>query len=206
MRTSGLTLAVALSVTQGAAVAQSSWSDVKSWTGSVTIEATESQKGAWGTSKLTYKATGDFTIADDMLPAGSHMQWPMPSVEAMSDPRQAETVYDRWQARVVASYDANRVNERGEPFTIRCAADNQQAAKGGVTMHPTEPTFVLEVSPPLAKFKCSDTSGMIPDGRLQQASLRLTAPRKPPGAISGTETFTVGTSTIKVTYSMAPSR
>lgn len=206
MRTSGLTLAAALTLAQGIAVAQGSWGNVKSWTGSVTIEATESQKGEWGTSTTTYKATGDFTISDDMLPDGSHMQWPMPSVEALTDPKRAETVYDRWQTRVVASYDANRINERGEPFTIKCAADNQQASRVGVTIHPTEPTYVFEVSPPQAKFKCSGPSGMTPDGRLQQANLKLTAPRKAPGPISGTKTFTVGTSTIKVTFNMAPSR
>jgi hypothetical protein len=206
MRISGLTLVVALTLAQGIAVAQGSWGNVKSWTGSVTIEATDSRKGEGVTSRMTYKATGDFKISDDMLPDGSHMQWPMPGVEALSDPKQAETAYDRWQAHVVASYEANGLNESGKPFTVTCAADNRQASRVGLTIHPTEPTYVFEVSPPEAKFKCSGPNGPTPNGRLQQANFKLTGPRKAPGPISDTKTFTAGTSTIKVTYNMAPSR
>lgn len=206
MRTSGLTLAAALTLAPGIAVAQGSWGNVRAWTGSVTIEATDTRKGEGVTSKMTYKATGDFKITDDMMPAGSHMQWPMPSVEAMSDPKQAETVYDRWQAHVVASYEANGINESGSPFTVKCTADNRKASRLGLTIHPTEPTYVFEVTPPEAKFQCSGPSGPTPNGRLQQANFRLTGPRKAPGPISDTKTFTVGTSTIKVTYNVAPSK
>ena len=207
MRTSGLTLAAALTLAQGIAVAQGSWGKVKSWTGSVTIEATDIRKGEGVSSTMTYKATGDFKISDDMLPDGSHMQWPMPSVEAMSDPKQAETVYDRWLAHVVASYEAKGVGESGQPFTVKCTADNRQPSKVGVTIHPTEPTYVFEVSPPEAKFKCSGPSGgPTPNGRLQQANFRMTGARKEPGPIGDTKTFTVGTTTVKVTYNMAPSR
>ena len=206
MRTSGLTLGMALTLVQGIAVAQGPWGNVKSWTGSVTIEATDSRKGAGVTSSLTYRATGDFKISDDMLPDGAHMQWPMPGVEAMSDPKQAETAYDRWQTRVVANYEANGIDESGKPFTVTCAADNRQASRVGLTIHPTEPTYVFEASPPEAKFKCTGPNGPTPNGRLQQANFRLTGPRKAPGPISDTKTFTVGTSTIKVTYNIAPSK
>lgn len=121
-------------------------------------------------------------------------------------PKLAETAYDRWQARAVASYEANGINESGKPFTVTCSADNRQAARVGLTIHPTKPTCVFEVPPPEAKFKCSGPNGPTPDGRLQQASFKLTGPRKAPGPISDTKTFTVGTSTIKVTYNMAPSK
>jgi hypothetical protein len=210
MRTSGLALAAVLTLAPGIAVAQGSWGNVKSWKGTVTVEATDVQKreGAALTlsATMTYKATGEFTISDDMLPDGSHMQWPMPSVEAMSDPKRAETVYDRWQSQVVASYEANGLDESRNPFTVRCTADNQQPAKVGVTVQPTEPKYFFEVSPPKAQFKCSGESGRFPNGRLPQASFRLTGTRKEPGPVSGTQTFTVGTATIKVTYNMSPSK
>jgi hypothetical protein len=205
MRTSGLTLAAVLALAPGIAVAQGSWGKVKSWTGNVTIEATDVDKGEMGSSTMTYKATGDFTISDDMLPDGSHMQWPMPGVETLSDPKRAETAYDRWQTHVVASYERSGVNEIGKPFSVKCTADNRQASKVGVTINPTEPTYVFEVSPPEAKFKCSGPEAP-PNGRLRQANFRLTAPRKAPGPHSGTKTFTAGTSTITVTYNMGPSR
>jgi hypothetical protein len=205
MRTPGLTLAAALTLAQGIAVAQNSWDKVRSWTGSVTIEASDSQKGEWGNSTMTYKATGDFTVSDDMLPGGPYMQWPRPSVEAMTDPKQAATAYDRWQSRVVASYDANRFDEAGKPFTVKCTADNQQAGMVGVIAS-GGPSYQFQVTPPPAKFKCSGPNGFTPDGNLQQAPLTLTAPRKAPGAITGTQTFTVGTKTMKVTYNMAPTR
>jgi hypothetical protein len=207
MRTSGLTLVAALTLAQGIAGAQGSWGKVKSWTGTVTIEATDSQKGGGSSTTMTYKATGPFTISDDMLPDGSHMQWPMPSAEAMAaDPKLAETAYERWQSQVVASYDANGLDESGKPYTIKCRADNRQASRVGVTINPSQPTYVFEVSPPEAKFKCEGPGGSTPNGHLRQANFRLTGPRKEPGPVSGTQTFTVGTSTIKVTFNMAPSR
>jgi hypothetical protein len=201
-----LTLAAALTLAQGIAVAQGSWGKVKSWTGTVTIEATDSQKGENSSSTMTYKATGGFTITDDMLPDGSHMQWPMPGVETLSDPKRAETAYDRWQSQVVASYEANGIGETGKPFTVKCSADNRQAARVGVTINPSEPTYVFEVSPPEAKFKCSTPDGSPPNGRLRQSNFRLTGPRNAPGPVSGTKSFTVGTTTIKVTFNMSPSR
>jgi hypothetical protein len=179
---------------------------VKSWTGTVTIEATDSRKGEGGSSTMTYTATGDFKISDDMMPDGSHMQWPMPSVEAMSDPKQRETVYDRWQAHVVASYESSGKNEAGQIVTVRCAADNRKASKVGLTSNPTQPTYLLQVSAPEALFKCTDPSFSTPNGGLQQESFSLTGPRKAPGPVNGTQTFTVGTSTIKISFSMAPTR
>lgn len=205
MRTSGLSLAAVLTLATGIAVAQGAWGNVKSWTGTVTIEATDAGKGPWGTSTMTYRATGDFKISDDMMPDGAHMQWPMPGVEAMSDPKQAETVYDRWNARVVASYEARGVDESGNPFTVKCTADNAELSRVGVTIHPTEPTYVFEVTAPPAQFKCN-TTNRNPNANLRQVSYRLTAPRKAPGPVTNTKTFTVGTGTVKVTYNMAPSR
>jgi hypothetical protein len=206
MRSTGLALAGALTLSQGIALAQGSWGAVKSWTGTVTIEATDNRKGEGGSSTMTYKATGDFTISDDMMPDGSHMQWPMPSVEAMSDPKQRETVYDRWQAHVVASYESNGKNEAGQSVSVKCAADNRKASRLGLTINPTEPTYVLQVSAPEALFKCTDPSFGAPNGGLQQESFSLTGPRKAPGPVSGSQTFTVGTSTIKISFTMAPTR
>lgn len=208
MRISGLALAAVLTLARGIAVAQGSWGNVKTWKGTVTVEATDAQqrKGVGtASSTMTYKATGEFTITDEMLPDGSHMQWPMPGVETMSDPKRAETAYDRWQSHVVASYEANGFDEAGAPYTVKCTADNRQPARVGVTIHPAEPTYFFDVSPPPAQFKCSDPS-RAPNGRLAQDDFQLTAPRKAAGPVNGSQTFKVGTSTVKVTYSMTPSR
>ena len=206
MRTSLLTLTAALTLAQGIAVAQGLWGNVKSWTGTVTIEANDAEKVEGSSSTMTYKATGDFKITDDMMPEGSHMQWPMPSVQTLTDPKKAETAYDRWQAHVVASYERNAVDEQGKPFTVKCTADNQKASRVGVTINPTGPTYVFEVDAPDAQFKCTGPPGSTPNGKLRQTHFRLTGPRKAPGPHGDTKTFTVGTTNIKVTYKMAPSR
>lgn len=205
MRASILTVAVAVTLAQSAA-AQGPWGNVKSWTGTATIEATDTRKGEGVSSTMTYKATGGFTISDDMLPDGSHMQWPMPGAEAMSDPKQAATLYDRWKAHVVAKYEANGIGESGNSFSVTCAADNEQASMFGVTINPTAPTYLVQVAAPRALFRCTGESNLTPNGLLQQASFTLTGERGAPGSVSGTKTFTVGTSTIKVSYTMAPSK
>src|SRR5688500_16985649 len=145
MRTSVLMVA-AVAFIASRADAQGPWGNVKTWTGTVTIEAVDSRKGQGSSSLMSYKATGNFTISDDMLPDGSHMQWPMPSVEAMSDPKQATSAYERWQARVVATYEDKGVGESGQPFTVTCAADNRTAPAFGVTINTTAPSYVVNVS------------------------------------------------------------
>jgi hypothetical protein len=173
MRTSGLALAAVLTLAPGIAVAQGSWGNVKTWKGTVTVEATDVQKreGAALTlsATMTYKATGEFTISDDMLPDGSHMQWPMPSVEAMSDPKRAETVYDRWQSQVVVP----RSERTGrEPESLHGQVHCRQPAAGPRSVSPstpTEPKYFVEVSPPMVHSRLGD-SGRFPNGRLPQAS------------------------------------
>jgi hypothetical protein len=74
----------------------------------------------------------------------------------------------------------------------------------GVTINPVAPTYVVQVVAPDPLFKCT---GQVPTtNALQQMNFQLTGARGAPGPVSGTETFTVGTSTIKVSYNMAPSR
>ena len=201
-----LMLAAVLRLAPATALAQGPWGNVKSWTGTMTIEATDLDKSETGSSKMTYRATGEFTIVDDMLPDGSHMQWPMPSVETLSDPKQAESANARWQSRVVASYDAKGLDEQGGPWSVTCTADNKQASLVGVTINPTAPTYVMEVEAPQAVFRCTGATHSAPNGRLRQVHFRLSGPRGEPGPVSGTETFTVETSKITVTYRMAPSK
>ena len=206
MRTIGLTFAAALTFAQGIALAQDPWEKVKSWTGTVTIEATEIVKLEAVSSTMTYKASGDFKISDDMLPDGPYMQWPRPSVEVLTDPARNQTAYAGWKSHVVAAYDANRVDEMGKKFTVNCTADHRQPATFGVTALPGQPTYIVQVTAPRAEFQCTGPSGWTPRGEIQQAPFELTEPRKKPGLLSGTKTFTVGTTTVKVTYSMAPSK
>lgn len=208
MRTLALAFIGGLTLAGDVAIAQFEWANVKSWTGSVTIEATDVRKGEGvlaNSSKMTYKATGDFTISDDQLPDGAHMQWPMPSIEAMTDPKRAETAFARWESRVVASYESKGVNENGQPFTVTCTADNRQPAGVGLAVDPGKPEYVVSVSSPPAQFKCSGPFGA-PSGNLQQVAFELRGPRGAPGRINGTKTFSAGTSTIKVTYTMTPAK
>ena len=187
MRTPGLMVAAALTLGQGMAAAQGAWGSVKSWSGTVTIEATD--------KRLNYKATGDFTISDDVLPDGSHVMWPMP----------ASAASEHWRARVVASYEAKTVSESGDPIVVSCKADNQKASRVGVTIDPRAPKYVFSVSAPEAIYKCSG-NGPKPNSRLPQTDFQVTGPRGAPGQVSGTEVFTVGMTTIKVSFTMAPSR
>lgn len=207
MRASFLMVAALVALTRGVE-AQGPWGNVKSWTGSVTIEAVDIRKGEAMSSKMNYTATGSFTISDDMLPDGSHVMWPMPGAEAMSDPKKMAAATDAWQSRVVATYEATVPNESGgAPATVTCAADNRAATQVGVVINPTEPTYVVQVTAPKPLFRCTGpTHGVNPPVSLQQPTFKLTGTRGAPGAVSGTQTFTVGTSTIKVTYNMAPSK
>jgi len=205
MRASALVLSAALALPGGVSFAQD-WLNVKSWSGTVTIEATTTKAPQdWYSSKTTYKASGNFTISDDMLPAGSHVRWPFPGQDKLSDPKMLQAAYEPWQARVVASYEAKGVDEAGRPFAVTCAADNRQAAKVGLTASPRSPTFVVSVSAPEAVFKCAG-AGPNPNSRLPQETFDLTGPRGEPGPVTATKTFTVGTTTIKVSYNMAPSQ
>ena len=208
MRTSLLLFAAALLLAQDMAGAQDPWGTVRTWTGTATVEAIESQRADTSSLTLTYKATGDFTISDDALPDGDHMQWPMPNPEAMTDPAKFAAAYEAWQAHVTASYEAKGVDEMGNPFTVKCAADETKAASVGVAVQPGSPDYLFSVSAPAATFKCDDTSRGpgAAQRRWQQAPFRLTGSRGAPGPVSGTKTFTIDTTTIKVSYKMAPKR
>jgi hypothetical protein len=191
-------VAAVLMLGQGVASAQGAWGSVKSWTGTMTIEATDTRKQGAFSSKMIYKATGDFTISDDALPDGSHVMWPMPSTQANSE---------RWQARVVATYEAKGVGEMGDPFSVACAADNRKASQVGVMVDPTAPKYVLSVTAPEAIYKCSGyKEGWTPNVHLPKTAFQITGPRGAPGPVSGSKVFTELTMTINVSFTMAPSR
>lgn len=195
MRPGLLAASAVLTLAQGSAFAQGAWGTVKSWTGTMTIEATDTRKQGSFSSKMNYKATGAFTISDDALPNGSHVMWPMPSAS------------DRWQAQVVATYEANGVGELGDPYSVKCAADNRKASSVGVMIDPGAPKYVLSVTAPEAKFKCSGyQEGWQPNAPIPRTAFQLTGPRGAPGPVSGTKVFTVLTTTIKVSFTMAPGR
>ena len=208
MHASGLMLIAALTLHSVGMLAQGPWGNVKSWTGTITIEATDTVKNQFGVATLTYKATGPFTAADEMMPDGSHMQWPMPGVETLSDPNKAKTAYDVWQARVVATYNFKGVDEMGKPTTLSCSADHQAPSRAGVTVNPTADEYVFVVTAPEADFTCSDKTKKrnLSTGPLRKSSLRLTGPRGAPGQVNNTKDFTIETTTAKVTFNMAPAK
>jgi hypothetical protein len=209
MRIPLLVPVVALTVAQPSAYAQvGPWGNVKAWTGSLTIEATATGKGptgSWG-STMTYKATGPFTISDNAMPDGAHMRWPMLGAEDVSDPQKVASASTRWQSRVTGHFEAKGVDEAMRPFSVTCDADHQQLAKVEVSINATEPTFFLWVTAPAAQFKCRGPAGSPTPGGLPQADFELTGPRGTPGPVSGTKTFTVASTTIKVSFDMAPAK
>lgn len=205
MRTPTLTVVALLTLVHGAASAQSPWGSVKGWTGSVTVEATETRKFATYSSTMTYTATGEFTASDDVMGDGDHVMWPMPNPELASDPAKYAAAQTPWQARVAASYEASGKDLEGNPFSTRCTADNQKASVVGVITSGTD--YVFSVSVPDAVFKCATTgsgSGPTASGRVHQATLQLRGPQGRPGPVTGTKTFTVGDMVIKVSFTMKP--
>ncbi len=201
-----LLAAAALTVGAATALAQDPWMNVRSWSGTITIEATDVRKNDWYTAKMTYRATGGFTIPDEMLPAGSHVRWPMPGADALSDPNKAATAFDRWQAHVVATCDVKGVDEQGKPFAVTCKADHEKRMKVGVEIDPVAPNYKVMVSAPEAIFQCSNPTFAPANGHLQQVEFELTGPRGAPGRVFGSKAFPVPAGTIKVRYDMAPSR
>lgn len=205
MRTPTLTLAVLLTLVPGTAAAQHPWGTVKAWTGSVTAEVTENGKFPDYTSTLTYKATGEFTAADDVLGDGDHVMWPMPNPELASDPEKYAATMTPWRARVVASFEAAGKDLEGNTFSTKCTANNQKAASVGVIASGED--YVFSVTLPEAVFTCANTgtgSGPTANGRVHQAALQLGGPQGQPGPVTGTKTFTIGDKVIKVSFTMKP--
>jgi hypothetical protein len=132
----------------------------------------------------------------------------MPNPEAMTDPKRAAAAFDRWQARVTASYDFKGVNEMGQSHTVKCVADSQILSNVAVTINPTGPEYIFQVMAPDAEFKCSDqsTKRNLNTGFLRRGPLELTGPRGEPAQVTNTKTFSIETTTIKVSFAMAPSR
>ena len=205
MRIVLLMVAAALMLAPDLAGAQDPWSSVKTWAGTVTVDATGGQKGDGYSWKLTYKATGNFAATDDMLPDGNHVQWPMPGVETMTDPKKVGTAYDTWQAHVTARLEAQWVDEMGEPHSKSCAADYQKPAKVGVLIQPMAPTYAVSVTAPEMNFTCTGHDGGPGPGKyLQQAPFNVPGQRGAPGPVNGTKTFNVEPYTVTVSYQMAP--
>jgi hypothetical protein len=210
MRASILTLAAALSMVPSFARAQGPgpWGNVKSWTGSVTIEATQSVKREDGfTSTMSYKATGPVTLTDGALGDGDHVQWPMPNPESLADPAKAGSAFTPWKAHITGTYQAKGVDEGGKPFAITCSADGAELARVFMAINPMDDTYTFQVNAPPIQFKCSKPDGPHPTFNLPQAAFELRGgPRGQPHPVSGEKTFTTGNATIKVSYSMAPAK
>ena len=204
MRSTALPVVAALMLVPSGAAAQGPWGKVKAWTGSVTIEATDTRPTKAFTWLLTYKATGEFTIADEAMLDGDHMQWPMPDPEGASDPTALAAAYTPWQSRVVAGFESSGVDEEGNRFSRKCTADHPQPARLGVISNPGAEEYLFSVEVPAAVLKCTGTPGPPPQGRISVKDLQLTGPRGAPGPVSGTKTFTEGTKVIKVSFTMKP--
>jgi hypothetical protein len=196
-------LIIALALAHAPLSAQGPWGTVKTWTGTVTIEATETTTGPGDLyHKMTYKATGSFTITDDMMPDEYHMQWPMLSAE--NPPADPEAAYKRWQAHVVGGTEGRYADERGTKVNRTCRGEKTEAMRLGLTIDPTKDNFVLQFQAPRVALTC--TGGSSAQGSLRKESLQIIGQRGNPGTKTGTETITVDAMTIKVSYSFAPAR
>lgn len=203
-----LTLAAVFAlVASGLAIAQDPWNDVKSWTGTVTIEATGAKSSAIYSQKVTYKATGKFTITDAMMPDGMHMMWPMAGAEEMADPKKAEAASLGWQAQVVASLEGTRtVSSTGAASPYKCAVDTLHPTAVGLSAQIGQPTYTLQVTLPTPEFTCTGSTTEALPIDLGQKQFEFTGPRGKVGPVSDTKTFTTGSATIKVSYTLAPSK
>ncbi len=162
MRALSLLPALALVVAPGPLLAQGPWGNVPAWTGTITIEATDSGAARGGRWKLTYKATGPVTLADHMMPEGAHMMWPMAGAEDLADPKKVEAMQKPWQARVTARYEDKGVDETGHPYSQSCVADTTVASPAGLTIDPSKPTYLFQITPPRVTFACSGPPGPPP--------------------------------------------
>jgi hypothetical protein len=188
-----------------AALAQEPWMNVRSWSGTVTVEVTDTRKNESYSSKTTFRAAGPFTISDDMLPAGNHVQWPMPGVEVLSDPAKAQTAWDTWQAHLTGTHETKGADESGKPFSGTCTADEGKASKVSLAIDPTSAGYVFHVSVPQADFTCPPRIPP-PGAYLQQVEFDLKGEHRTPGRLSGSKIFPAANGTVKVSYEMAPSK
>ncbi|HKS06515.1 MAG TPA: hypothetical protein VJR92_09410 [Gemmatimonadaceae bacterium] len=207
MKVTPVVLVAAMSLISSNAFAQGGWGKVKSWTGTLTIEATDSSRTANSSVFMTYKATGPFTIADDMMGDGDHVMWPQPSIELMSDPTKLAAAYDTWQARVVATYAFKGVDETGAPVSQTCTADGPARGRVGVALSGAS-DYMLQVTAPDAAFKCSSPTTMYKPnvGAVRPSALSVTGAQGDPGKVTNTKTFKVRNTNIVVTFSMAPTK
>lgn len=203
-----LTLTATLALlASGVAIAQDSWNDVKSWSGTVTIEATDARSSAIYSQKMTYKATGKFTITDGMMPDGMHGMWPMGGAEEMADPKRALAASLGWQAQVEASLEGTReVSSTGTMAPYKCSVNTLHPSSVGLTAQYGAPTYALSVTLPTPEFQCTGSTTEALPIDLGQTKFQFTGPRGKVGPISGTKTFTTGSAAIKVTFTLAPTR
>jgi hypothetical protein len=196
---------IALMLAPAPLAAQGPWGTVKTWNGTITIEATETVPQEDGLyHKMTYQATGSFSITDDMMPDGYHMQWPMVNPE--HPPADREAAYKRWQVHVVGGTEARYVDDRGTKFTVTCQGEKSEAMLVGLTVNPSNDEFVLQFAAPRVSLTCTGGEGGAAESFLRQENFSLTGQRGTPGTKTGSQTFTVDPMTIKVTYSLSPAR
>jgi hypothetical protein len=194
-----------LTFTSVTAYAQAPWGKVQSWTGTATIEATDAGTVGAGPWKLTYRATGPFTIADDRMRAGNYMMWPSPAIAVMSDPAKMKAATQTWKARIVATYETAAEDETGRRFTISCTADNQVDAKVGVMSNGVS-AYTFTATPPEPEFKCTGRPGYRPFLRGFQQAVSVAGKQGEPGEVTNTGTTKVNTASFTLTFKMAPTK
>ena len=175
---------------------------VKSWTGTMTIEGKETKTG----ETLTFSATGNFTISDDLMPAGARSSWPMPNPAATGgDPQKMAAAFQRWAAHVVVHHQVQGKDELGQPIQFSCNGDETHQAKVSFIATPGAPNSILEIeSPKMERAACTGSEKGTHQYALPQTSYSLQIPFVSPAAtLSGTKDFP-GPMAVKITYKLTP--
>jgi hypothetical protein len=187
---------------------------VKSWSGELTIEISEKSDE----SAMTYKATGKLELTDEMMPDGSHFQWPQVNVanilakpqKTMMDSKAIEDANKRWPATISYQKVVN-FKDAVSSANYTCSANLTQPTAVQLVAGMGMPEFKLiaEILK-LDKVHCVGTR----DGARydvyeefrppKTAATTVTGPIKTAGPISGTKELTENGQKIRFTYSLIP--
>ena len=178
--------------------------NVKSWSGTVTAEATDASAFGDVKSVATYTATGDVTLVDDSTPNPPHAVWPQPSAADLTDPKKAENAYKVWRAHVTYKLHKTGVGVSGDKVDETCTGEGDEPGLVQIMMMPSQ--YSLSVEPPvLRNVQCTGTSVLPVSGAFLLSRVKIDGnvggPKDP---ISGTSNQSMGDVKGSITYKLTP--
>jgi hypothetical protein len=179
---------------------------VKTWTGTVSIDAVEKTPVGNNSSTVTYSATGSVTLTDNLSadPDAVHSTWPFPTPAELADPKRAPDAFKRWPAHVVLSSVTTGVDELGQKVNVQCKGDQTVPALVQLSITPMSTNYLVRIESPVVSATCSGTS-VLPM-QWSPGELKVELPIPPAkGVLSGTKTLTLNTRSATVTFKLTPS-